>query len=276
MSERDPQHVYPTPPVVRQQRGGQGARTRPRRRRWDAGATLTERDVTVLRWIAEQYGVRSDTLRVLLGRHSPGHPRTAGILGHETARQVIDRWSTRGLVTRYRLLGWQWVVPTGQALRLVGLEFPAWTPVTTQLAHVHAVAIVRLAVEPDAPEGGRWVCERELRHDGGTQRTPDAAIELEPPEPADDPPAAGRYGSDPVERLAPRVAVEVELTRKSAARLKEILNRPRHRRYVLTRYYAPPEVSSYLKGQVAQIQPRHQVEIHPLPLVEGISYEGNR
>jgi len=49
-----------------------------RRPRWDSDAGITERDVAALVWLGQQYAARSDVLRVLLGRLSPGSPRVAG------------------------------------------------------------------------------------------------------------------------------------------------------------------------------------------------------
>ena len=70
-----------------------------------------------------------------------------------------------------------------------------------------------------------------------------------------------------------RIAVEVELTRKGAARLREAWTRPRHGRWARTAYYAPPEVASYLTGQLQRIRPRHAIQVHPLPEVPGTSYQ---
>jgi hypothetical protein len=163
-----------------------------RRPRWDSDAGITERDVAALVWLGQQYAARSDVLRVLLGRLSPGSPRVAGQVGEETLRQILDRWQDRGLVARDRLLGYLWVAPTGRALRLVGLDVRPWSFVIPQLAHVHAVGVVRLALEPSIPEGGRWVSERELRGES-TRHVPDGAVEL--PDSAE---AAGTglYGQD--------------------------------------------------------------------------------
>ena len=65
-----------------------GPRTRPppsggssRRPRWDIDAGITDRDVAALRWLGQQYAARSDVLRILLGRLSPGSPRVAGQIG---------------------------------------------------------------------------------------------------------------------------------------------------------------------------------------------------
>jgi hypothetical protein len=252
-----------------------GPRPRPsgsgssRRPRWDTDAGITDRDVAALRWLGQQYAARSDVLRVLLGRLSPGSPRVEGQLGEATLRDVVARWEDRGLVARDRLLGHLWVAPTVKALRLVGLDVRAWSFVIPQLAHVHAVGVVRLALEPSIPPGGRWLSERELRREAGKSHVPDAAIQL--PDAPDLEAGSGLYGED-VDPLPKRVAVEVELTRKGAARLREAWTRPRHGRWTRTAYYAPPEVAGYLTGQLQRIRPRHPIQIHPLPDVPGTTY----
>jgi hypothetical protein len=256
-------HSRPGPHI----HGGRGSQGSARRARWDTDAGITERDVAALVWLGQQYAARSDVLRVLLGRLSPGSPRVTGQLGEETLRQILDRWDERGLITRDRLLGYLWVAPTARALRLVGLDMRAWSFVIPQLAHVHAVGVVRLALEPSIPPGGRWLSERELRGES-TRHVPDGAVEL-----PDDPDATGTglYGQD-VDPLPKRVAVEVELTRKTAARLRENWQRPRHGRWQRTVYYAPPEVADYLASQVERIQPKHRIDVRPLPEVPGTTY----
>jgi hypothetical protein len=240
-----------------------------RRPRWDIDAGITERDVAALCWLGQQYAVRSDVLRVLLGRLSPGSPKVTGQLSEQTLRQILGRWEDRGLIARDRLLGFQWVAPTVKALRLVGLDVRAWSFVIPQLAHVHAVGVVRLALEPSIPAGGRWLSERELRREAGKSHVPDAAIEL--PEDPDTEARSGLYGED-VDPLPKRVAVEVELSRKGAARLREAWTRPRRGRWVRTVYYAPPEVAGYLTGQLARVRPRHPIQVHLLPEVAGTTY----
>jgi hypothetical protein len=259
-------HGPRTGPQPDRARPGRGSSRRPR---WDIDAGITDRDVAALRWLGQQYAARADVVRVLLGRLSPGSPRVEGQLGEETLRQILDRWEARGLIERDRLLGHLWVAPTVKALRLVGLDVRGWSFVIPQLAHVHAVGIVRLALEPSIPAGGRWLSERELRRETGKSHGPDGAIQL-----PDDPEAiagAGLYGED-VDPLPRRVAVEVELTRKGAARLREAWTRPRHGRWQRTAYYAPPEVAGYLAGQLQRIRPRHPIQVHPLPEVAGTTY----
>jgi hypothetical protein len=79
---------------------------------------------------------------------------------------------------------------------MAGLDFPLWDLPDTQLAHVHAVGIVRLAVEQ---AGGTWVCERHLRRELASPVTHpfDGAVQTE----------AGRH------------LVEVELTQKAQRRV---------------------------------------------------------
>ena len=266
-------HTRPSPnvhgPRTRPPAGGRAGGGSSRRPRWDTDAGITDRDVAALRWLGQQYAARSDVLRVLLGRLSPGSPRVEGQLGETTLRDVVARWEDLGLVDRDRLLGHLWVAPTVKALRLVGLDMRAWSFVVPQLPHVQAVGIVRLALEPSIPAGGRWLSERELRRETGKSDGPDGAIQL-----PDDPEAAagaGLYGED-VDPLPKRVAVEVELTRKGAARLREAWTRPRHGRWQRTVYYAPPEVAGYLAGQLQRIRPRHPIQVHPLPEVPGTTY----
>jgi hypothetical protein len=252
-------------PHVHRGRSGAGGSRRPR---WDTDAGVTARDVAALCWLGQQYAARSDVLRVLLGRLSPGSPKVAGQVGEQTLRQILDRWQERGLIERDRLLGHVWAAPTSKALRLIGLDVRPWSFVIPQLAHVHAVGVVRLALEPSIPAGGRWVSERELRGES-TRHVPDGAIEL--PEDPDRAAGSGLYGQD-VDPLPRRVAVEVELTRKHSARLREAWQRPRHGRWIRTVYYAPPEVAAYLDGQLARINPRHPISVRPLPEVPGTSY----
>src|SRR3954469_10375921 len=84
---------------------------------------LTARDAEALGWIGEQYGVREDALRVLLGRwRRPGRGtqlRGSGALGYQAARDVVGRWERNGWVERRRLFGGRvWVIPTARGLEV--------------------------------------------------------------------------------------------------------------------------------------------------------------
>jgi hypothetical protein len=247
-------------------RPGAGTSRRPR---WDTDAGITDRDVAALRWLGQQYAARSDVLRVLLGRLSPGSPRVEGQLGETTLRDVLDRWEDRGLVARDRLLGHLWVAPTAKALRLVGLEVRAWSFVIPQLAHVHAVALSAWPWSQASPRAAGGCQSGSCA--GRPARATAPTAPSSSPTPPDPIAGAGLYGED-VDPLPKRVAVEVELTRKGAARLREAWTRPRHGRWVRTVYYAPPAVAGYLAGQLQRIRPRHPIQIRLLPDVPGTSY----
>ncbi len=54
------------------------------------GVQITERDVAAIAWIADQYAVRSDVLRWLLGDGQP--------LSESRTRALVARWQRAGLV----------------------------------------------------------------------------------------------------------------------------------------------------------------------------------
>jgi hypothetical protein len=161
------------------------------------GVLVTERDITVLRWIGEQFAVRADVIRWLLGGARP--------LSEGRTRQVIDRWRRAGLVNQRRFfLGAEQVVwPTREGLRLVLDGYRARTPALSMLAHIHAVSLVRLGLERRGATGD-WVPERALYR---ARPSPDVHV------------ADGEY----TDRAGCRTAVEVELTVKAAERLRRII-----------------------------------------------------
>lgn len=161
------------------------------------GVQLTQRDVDTIGWIADQYAVRTDVIRWLLGRSAP--------LSDGRARAVVGRWQRARLVeTRRFFAGAPNVVwPTSAGMKLVRPGWRSRTPTVAMLAHHHAVSEVRLAIESRG-HGSEWVCERALFK----QRvTPSAHV----------PDGAFRSSRGPV------TAVEVELTLKSADRVRDIV-----------------------------------------------------
>ena len=161
------------------------------------GVLVTERDLTVLRWISEQFAVRADVIRWLLGGNRQ--------LSEGRTRQVIDRWRRAGLVNQRRFfLGSEPVVwPTSEGLRLVLDGYRARTPALSMLAHIHAVSLVRLGLERRGAVNG-WVSERALYR---ARPSPDVHV------------ADGEY----TDAAGRRTAVEVELTVKAADRLRRII-----------------------------------------------------
>jgi hypothetical protein len=256
-----------------------GSRQRPR---WGTGPAPTHRDVAALAWIAEQYAVRADTLALLLGRHSPEAPRTVHrwqyapsqsaelpALADATVRYHLRRWLRAGWVRPQRALGRTWIVPTRRGLDLAGSGYRPWTLAPSQLQHLHAVALVRLAIETANPDA-EWVSERALtllraqrretwwRPDGGLV-VADASVNVGPP----------------------LHTIEVELTPKHLAKLQQVFEH-RYPGEVQTTYFTPPAHQAGLKRRLvvleqatrARNEPWSRVTVVPLPVLPGLSYEG--
>lgn len=162
-----------------------------------AGVQLTERDVEVLGWIADQYAVRTDVIRWLLGNGTP--------LSDSRTRAVVARWQRAGVAESRRFFAGAphavWVTRAGMALVRSGWR--SRPPTLSMLPHHHAVSQVRLAIERRG-HGTDWVCERVLYKQ---RATPDAHV----------PDGTFRSSRGPI------TAVEVELMLKAADRLRDIV-----------------------------------------------------
>jgi hypothetical protein len=231
-----------------------------RARRWDAGkVVITERDLTVLTVMGEQYGLRDDALGLLLSRLSPAAPDrlTPEGLSGRTARGWAARMERGGYLTRRRIIGRVWLTPTQDGLDLAGLPFERWNfggrradeePSGWGLRHVHAITVVRLELEAAHP-GAVWTPEREFhrqRQEAASRvRVPDGALDLDDGQ---------------------RVGVEVELSRKRPDRYRTIL-RDAHRSLDRVRWYVPPRLRPWLESTLeATSKPaRPVVEVVELP-----------
>ncbi len=145
-----------------------------RSRRSDAGqARLTERDITGLLLVAEQYAAPYDLLAEALG------------VTPARVRAITARWRGAGYAVT-GVLGpgpaWCWLTPAGMAAS--GHPWPARPPSLSRLAHVRAVLAARLwlqAVPAYAAAGAWWRCERSVRAAlppprVGTGHVPDAEV----------------------------------------------------------------------------------------------------
>lgn len=192
----------------------------PHKPRADRGSPrLTARDLAVLTWIGQQYAVRIDTLRKLLGRQAGtgGRPvAEAGRIAPRNVRRVLARWQALQLVVYRKLLhhepGWVWLRHKG--LREMGLPYRLYTPAAASLRHMHVVNELRVQLEARYGPRLAWKSERQLRREveqlpeGERQHihVTDAEITVD---------GVG-------------IGVEVELTQKSAKRLARILARLRN------------------------------------------------
>ena len=205
-----------------------------RKRRVDAGSVrLSERDGPVLRLIGEQYAVSVDQLARLIGR------------SHRTGRWLRDRWRQAGWVESRQLTvdGPSFLWLTGAGGRLAGSPFRTWRPNAALVPHIEAVTEVRLLLERQHPHA--WVCERalaqRLRSQGTRAHLPDAVLET---------------GNK-------RIAVEVELTLKSRARLEALLFELAQS-YDRVWYFAAPTLLPRLR-EIAGELPWQNVAVHAYP-----------
>lgn len=174
---------------------------------------LTNRDLTVLRWVGEQYAVRLDTLQTLLGRHAQQPTCIPQRVGASTARRVLARWRRARLVAPRKFLADEpiWVWLTSRGLRQLGFTYRAGAPKVSQLGHLHHVNQVRLQVESRYRDAACWRSERHLRREYGRDRRahiPDAEI---------------------VTHADAVIGVEIEMTQKSKRRTREIVAKLAHR-----------------------------------------------
>jgi hypothetical protein len=212
---------------------------RPRAPRWDKGQPLwTPRDLEVLAWMAEQYGVRRDHLALLLGRRAGAETQTPGRLADTTVKDWVQRWRQAGVIGSIQLLmgqpSWAWVTCLG--LEHLELNYRRWEPKARGVEHLHAVNQVRLWVEARYPEAVWW-SERALRSGRAftpahtrAEHLPDAEVELR----------------------GQRVAIEVERSPKRPRPLQAILYELA-RRYDAIWYFCPRATQGAMQRAVAQL-----------------------
>lgn len=215
-----------------------------RKERSDKGSIkITERDLSVLTFIGQQYGVRADQLARLLKRPAEG------ALSESATRAVIARWDKAGLAASRKVIADQprFVWLTRKGLEEVGLSFKPWTPTAASLAHIFWTNQVRIHTEDRHPAAS-WRSERELRKgrvmqsiSSVTNHEVDAEIHL--PQGV--------------------VAIEVELTAKSVERRRSIMSEVASR-YATVWYFAPRNVRVLLEQTAAGVVQRERVRIYPL------------
>ena len=209
---------------------------------------LNRRDEEVLGWIGEQYLAPRDVLGQLLGRASDDEAaRAAGTVTDTVVDRTLRRWRDLGLAQCQRFLVGEMatVWPTRAGLTVAGLGYRPSEPSMATLAHRHAVARVRAAIEAANPTI-TWICERELRDGtrGRQAHLPDGVVHT----------AEGR-----------RTAIEVELTPKTEERVRDILWRhlPAYDRVV---YYATPRAATVVRKAGGYHLDRGSLIIRPYPL----------
>jgi hypothetical protein len=206
-----------------------------RRTRRDRGSyQVSERDVELLGLIAEQYAVTLDQLARLIGR------------SYRTARGLRDRWCNAGWTNSAKLAvhlpPFVWL--TRQGSRLVDSPYRTWDANPGLASHIEAVTNLRLLLERQVRLGA-WECERSL-----AQSRPSRS-------------ASRPHLPDAVLVCDQRIAIEVELTLKSRARLATIVEQLSWD-YDSVWYFAPERLRPTL-FEFATAAPYDNVTIHRYP-----------
>jgi hypothetical protein len=184
--------------------------------------------------IAEQYAVTLDQLARLIGR------------SHRTARGLRDRWCNAGWTDSAKLAvdlpPFVWLTARGR--RVADSPYLTWQPNHGLANHIEAVTNLRVLLERELRLGG-WECERSLA------QTWPSRSESRPHLP------------DAVLANAERIAIEVELTLKSRARLGTIVEQLSCD-YDSVWYFAPERLRPAL-FELATSAPYDNVTIHRYP-----------
>jgi hypothetical protein len=172
---------------------------------------LGDRDIGGMLYTGEMYGLQADLLAVVLAGSVP------------QAWAAVSRWRRLGYAESARLgPGPAWIWLTRAGLAACGLRYAPIPPALSRLAHIRAVATVRLALEATAGyqrAGAFWRSERRLRARSGSRaglrgHLPDGEVHW--------PDSASRDGAA-VAWAGECWAIEAELTRKTVSRTTAIM-----------------------------------------------------
>ena len=174
----------------------------------------TQQEVVVLDLIAEQGAIPVDQLSRFLE------------IKPDEAQKIAKELQEIGCVEIHKLIEGDepWVWLNSHGARHSNTGFDAIGPALNRLAHTRAINETRLVIAERAPEAG-WVCERALKPDYlKGAKIPDAVVLLK----------------------GEQHAIEVEITPKSASRLREIVAE-HSTRYDAVVYFCSPRVLNQLK-----------------------------
>ena len=183
-----------------------------RKRRRDVDTVrLLPRDEMVLTWIGQQYAMRLDHIQALLGQLAGHDAIHKNPISESATRNVIARWKKAGWVQARRIDAEEplWVWLTKEGLQRVGLTYQYQSLDSLSKhdrEHLYAITAVRLGLD-NGTEDIEWTSERTLlqgvKRVAGRERVhrPDAVF---------------AHGDD-------LIAIEVELSRKTAPLLSHIL-----------------------------------------------------
>lgn len=206
-----------------------------REKRADCGSVrFSERDGELLRFVAEQHTISVDQLARLIGRT------------HRTGRWLRDRWLRAGWIESEPLIhnGASFLWLTGEGIRVSQSPYRSWRRNVGMVEHIEAVTEVRLLLEE--LRLGRWLCERWLA------RTARSRAETAPHVP-----------DGLLETGDESIAIEVELSLKSRARLAQIVDELSET-YTQVWYFAAPSLVETLR-EIAEAARWRNVAVYAYP-----------
>jgi DNA-binding MarR family transcriptional regulator len=183
-------------------------------------ARWTNRDLRVLTRIAEQRAMRYDHVRRLLGVFSPDRAELGedGLLSASRTTKIIKRWEAAGLVIFDNILSGEpkWIWLTRKGLAFVQSSYRMTTPAPGTLKHLHHINRVFLFYL----QQGRafwWSSERSMQHQVELRRRERRVAHI--------PDAVVWFSEKPLpgQKEVEQIEIEVELTRKSAEYLLNLM-----------------------------------------------------
>lgn len=207
-------------------------------RRSDYGSVqATERDIYIMSWLGEMYAARLDHLQILGALKSEDEAvQQQGKLGKSAVKNLYRRWTKAGWIEKQKLLVGkpQWLWLSRHGLKHVGLDYGYRSPSLARLQHIHHVNAVRLYIEKKLGSQAQWISERDINQARKT--------------------AQKKHLVDgEVIYKGVRIAVEVELNRKSQKRLASILHELK-RDYRAVWYFADDKCRNTVQTALERIQ----------------------
>ena len=228
--------------------------TKKYKRRSDYGnIKITDRDMQMMMWIAEQYAIRQDHLQVLASRLSE-YKAEGELISEAAVKQIIyTRWAKAGWIEKQKVFASKpiWLWPSRKGLADFGLEYQYNKPSAGTLKHIWYANHVRLSVEAPREKEDRtkplyvWTGERQIARDRERE-----AHRVD---------AEFRYPSGRLD------AIEVELTQKSQKKLKPIMSwLVQQKRYTKIIYFSPPEIFDAMDRAIKRMGFSSRVKIEKI------------
>ncbi len=173
---------------------------------------------------------------------------------------IVRRWEQAGLVHSRKILAREpsWIWLTRRGLADMGFPYRPYVPGPAWLNHLYWVNAARTLTEARRPEA-TWVSERALRYQ----------LEVEAHDEAQRAGAPARLLPDAQVEIDEQtvIAVEVELSLKTAGRLKAIVL-DRTRRYAGVWYFVTPQTRGLVSTVVAGLDQPTQSKVRLIDLAQ--------